>query len=115
MSGEAPKEGSGDGQELANLRRQLADLMATLTGTQQELAGTREELEAWQAMEKHPPVPQILQHLGGCPNCRPQLDQFLSQHVNSLPPEKVKDLARQHKLWPPPAIDIPGLSRRARG
>lgn len=73
-----------------------------------------QELARWQAMEKHPPVPQILEHLGTCPNCKPHMDEFLGKFASGLPVEQVKNLARQHKLWPPPEIDLGPLTRKAR-
>ena len=67
---------------------------------------TAEELAAWQTMERHAPVPQILEHLGRCPNCRPQLESFLDRYVKTQPAERVKELARQQKWWPPPPLEI---------
>lgn len=111
---------SSQATDALSLAKQLGDALASLTGAQQETQRWKSEvetmgheLEAWQSMEKHAPVPQMLDHLASCPNCQPQMQTFLDRYVNTLPLDKIKDLARAHKLWPPPAIDLP-LSRRAR-
>lgn len=75
------------------------------------------ELEDWQSMTKHRPVGEILQHLSDCPNCRPQLDEFVSgirkKTLADVTPEQAKEIAKTHKLWPPPTIDL-GLTGKAR-
>ena len=106
-------------QEATGLAKQVGDLTGSLTGAQREAErwraeaqSTQTELEAWQTMEKHAPVPQILDHLASCPNCQPQLQVFLDRYVNTLSPDRVKELARQQKWWPPPPIELP--SRKGR-
>ena len=107
-------------QETMSLARQVGELTASLAGAQREAErwqaeaqGNRTELEAWQTMEKHAPVPQVLDHLASCPNCQPQLQSFLDRYVNTLPPDKVKELARQQRWWPPPPLELPTRKGRA--
>ncbi len=84
---------------------------------QTEISEAHEELAAWQSMSKHRPVSEIMQHLAECPNCRPHLDEFVAgvgkKAIASLTPEQAKEIAKTHKLWPPPTVDL-GLSRSAR-
>jgi hypothetical protein len=107
-------------QEAIDLARQVGELTASLAGAQREAErwqaeaqGNRTELEAWQTMEKHAPVPQILEHLSSCPNCQPELQGFLDRFVITLPPNRVKELARQQKWWPPPPIELPTRKGRS--
>jgi hypothetical protein len=86
--------------------RRLEEVSRERDGYRVKAEATAQELAAWQSMEKHAPVPQILEHLGNCPNCRPQLESFLDRYVKTLPPDKVKELARQQKWWPPPSFEI---------
>ena len=124
MAGEAKDEPTqGSGPDVTGLARQIADLSASLTKAQEaaqkwqrEAETTGRELEQYQTMEKHPPVPHILTHLETCPSCKPHMDAYLTDFVAKLPADRVKDLAKAHKLWPPPSIDLgPGLTRKARG
>lgn len=82
---------------------------------QTQIEKTMTELESWQSMEKHLPVPQILEHLTTCPNCQPQMHQFVEEVASKLPSEKVKELARKHGLWPPPNIDLTPITGRRAG
>jgi hypothetical protein len=95
----------------------LDALTAELNKVKDNAAAAGEELEAWQSMSKHRPVGEILQHLADCPNCRPELDIFLgkvrTKALSEATPEQAKEIAKLHKLWPPPSIDF-GSSRRAR-
>jgi hypothetical protein len=95
----------------------LDALNAELNKVKDNAAAAGEELEAWQSMSKHRPVGEILQHLADCPNCRPELDIFLgkvrTKALAEATPEQAKEIAKLHKLWPPPSIDF-GSSRRAR-
>ena len=107
-------------QRAISLAKEVGDLTASLTGAQREAQrwqGEAEslgaELEKWHALEKHAPVPQILDHLASCPNCQPQLQSFLDRYVNTLPPGKVKEIARQQKWWPPPPLELPTRKGRA--
>jgi hypothetical protein len=118
---DAPKEtpSAESSQEVTSLARQVGELTASLNGAQREAKRWQEEasakgtdLQAWQTMEKHAPVPDILEHLASCPNCAPQLQSFLDRYVNTLPPDRVKEVARQQKWWPPPPIELP--TRRGR-
>ena len=115
-----PSISSGD---ITALARQVGELTAALTGSQaeaqrwqQEAEAKGTELERWQTMEQHAPVPAMLDHLASCPNCQPQLQSFLDRYVNTLPPDRLKGIARQQKWWPPPSIDLGGalFSRKAR-
>ncbi len=86
---------------------------------ERSLEAVRADLEKWQSGENHLQAPDMLRTLESCPNCRPTLDAFVAEIRNSavtgLSLDQVKDLAKQHKLWPPPTIDLtPGLSRKAR-
>ena len=87
--------------------------LSTLKGDAEAQA---RELEDWQSMSKHRPVGEILQHLADCPNCRPQLDEYVAgirkKAIAEVTPEQAKEIARSHKLWPPPTIDL-GLTSRA--
>jgi hypothetical protein len=109
---------SSNSSDVTALARQVGELSAALTGSQaeaqrwqQEAKTTEAELEEWRTMKKHAPVAQFLEHANSCPGCKPEMDKFLNQHVASLPPDRVKELARQHKFWPPPSIE---LGRKAR-
>lgn len=86
--------------------RRLQEISRERDAYRVKAEATAQELTAWQTMERHAPVPQILEHLGSCPNCRPQLESFLDSYVKTLPAEKVKELARQQRWWPPPSFEI---------
>jgi hypothetical protein len=92
------------------------ELTHEVTGSQQTIEALRRELHNWQSGENHLQARDMLHMLQSCPDCRPTLDAFIGnirhRAVSDLNVDQVKELARRHKLWPPPTIDLgPWLSR----
>jgi hypothetical protein len=102
------------------MAREIGTLSARATGAEaqarhweQEAKAAQGELADWQSMKKHAPVAEFLAHAGTCPGCKPEMDKFLEQQIAALPVERVKELARQHKFWPPPPIEFGTRKARA--
>ncbi len=94
-------------------------LTREISESRQSLDALRGEVQRWQSGENHLQATDMLNMLQTCPNCRPALDAFVGevrkQALANLTPDQAKEIARFHKLWPPPPIDLtPGLSRKAR-
>ena len=94
-------------------------LSRELTESHESVEALKGDLQRWQSGENHLQATDMLNMLQTCPNCRPTLDAFMGeirkQALGNLTPDQAKEIARSHKLWPPPTIDLtPGLSRKAR-
>lgn len=114
-----PAASSPSSSDAFALARQLGEMTARATGAEaaaqrweKEATAAQTEAEQYRTMAKHAPVDQILAHLSECPNCKPELERFVNGQIAALPPERVKELARQQKWWPPPPIEF--TTRKAR-
>ncbi len=85
---------------------QLMALREALTESQAEARAAQGELEDWRTMKKHAPVAEFLEHASSCPGCKPEIDAYLERAIAGLPVERVKELARAQKWWPPPPIEL---------
>lgn len=92
-------------EEVASLKSQLQD--AAL------------ELQAWQTGQQHATLtPEYLQHQRECPHCKPGLEEYdkgvVQEHrqevIDALTPEEALALAKKQGWWPPPPIEVTGLS-----
>jgi hypothetical protein len=77
------------------------------------------DLAKWQSGEFHLTPADMLTMLQTCPNCKPTMETFVKEQrdksVSGLTVDQVKDLAKAHKFWPPPPIELlPGVGRKAR-
>ena len=65
-----------------------------------------------------PTLAEFLGHCESCPDHRKQLIDWLGQQQNNwvaaLTTEEAKEIAKAHRLWPPPSFDLSGLIRSAR-
>ena len=69
-----------------------------------ELVNAKGELQDWETGRKHQPFsPEAME---SCPNCGPKLAEYVAGKISSLTKDEAKEIARQHKLWPPPTIVI---------
>jgi len=82
-----------------------------LSHVKDELATANKYIEAVKAGDAHGDPAATLSHFASCPECQPALNEFLGRHDNrmigNLTTDQVKELARKHKFWPPPSIEIP--------
>ena len=87
-----------------------------LEDTEEALAASYQELKGWRSGENHANFdPDTAEN---CPNCAPRLKDYVekkvSERLGSLNKAQVRELARKHGDWPPPAFEIGASSRSAR-
>jgi len=76
----------------------------------EELALSKAEAAAYRTGQKLPSTESMLAHITSCPECTAKAVSALKpQVIGSLTPEEAKTIAKTHKLYPPPPIDIIGV------
>lgn len=78
-----------------------------------ELASSRALIEDFMSGARMPPTEKIIEHVQACPDCASQLRAAMKpQLIANLTGDEAKAIAKNHRLWPPPSIDLTGFQDR---